>query len=79
MLAKPPGVDLVTGEGLSGIVLGEDFYSKGVATEEAVDVLSALRLAMGVADVSDCVHRCRLAGSMCRYFCWPGVGSNMLA
>ena len=73
LFAKPPGVDLVTGEGLSGAELGEDYYSKGVATEEAVDVLSGLRLVMEVADVSDCFHRCRLAGSVCRYFCWPRV------
>ena len=64
LFAKPPGVDLVTGEGLSGIELGEEFYSKGVATEEAVDVLSGLLSAIGVADISDCFRRCRLAGSL---------------
>ena len=57
----PPGVELITGEGLSGIELGEDFWDEPWAPEENA-TFTEKSTAMGVADVSDCYHRCRLEG-----------------
>ena len=59
---SPPGVELITGEGLSGIELGEDLVDEDWGPEESAAFTKQFQAAMGVADVSDCFHRCRLDG-----------------
>ena len=56
----PPGVELMTGEGVSGIELGEELNDEIGTPEENAALTKSFRTAMGVADVSDCFHRCRL-------------------
>ena len=56
----PQGVDLVAGEGLGGIEMGEEFSDEIGKPEENAALTKSFRTAMGVADVSDCFHRCRL-------------------
>ena len=68
LFLDPPGVDLVTGEGLSNIELGEEIHFGEEGPFSAAQLGEHFRLAMGVADVSDCFHRCRLEGELCHYF-----------
>ena len=49
----PPGVELITGEGLSGIELGEDLVDENWGPEESAAFSKQFQSAMGVADVSD--------------------------
>jgi hypothetical protein len=74
----PPGVDLVTGEGLSGIEIGDECTEGGFSSAEMAGCFERLRLAMGVGDVADCFHRCRLEGELCHYFCWPSIKAKYL-
>ena len=64
LFLDPPGVDLVTGEGLSKIELD---------WEEPPDFMQDICIAFGEGDVSDCFHRMRWEGGIRNYFCWPPV------
>jgi hypothetical protein len=64
---EPPTVELVTGEGLSQIEV--DMGSGD---------LEGLKLALGVADVSDCFHRLILDGPLREHFCWPPLSAREL-
>ena len=57
---NPPGVDLLSSEGLSRIE---------VDSAQAVDV--ATRICLGSADVQDCFHRMRIGPPLCQWFCYP--------
>ena len=37
-----------------------------------------VRIALGVADVSDCFHRLRLKGGIRNYLCWPPLRAGLL-
>ncbi|CAK0906248.1 unnamed protein product, partial [Prorocentrum cordatum] len=61
LFRPPPGVDLLSGEGLGRIEV--PVFKEGD--------LSELRVVLGVGDVADCFHRMKLDGDIRRYFCWP--------
>ena len=66
LFLEPPGVDLVTSEGLSRIEVENE-------NGDDSDLMAALRVFLGSADVADCFHRMRLKGKIRRYFCWPPI------
>ena len=66
LFKTPPATNLVTGEGLGKIEV-----NIGDANDAAW--ASQLKLAFGVADVSDCFRRMVLDRGMSEYFCWPPV------
>ena len=57
--AGPPSVDLLTGEGLAGIEV-ELPPDVEIGSQEAEDILQALRMSLGVSDVSDAFHTMRI-------------------
>jgi hypothetical protein len=61
---SPTSIDLVTGEGFSGIELDD----------------SALEheLFIATGDVDNCFHRMRLTGWLRHYFCWPPIAASKL-
>lgn len=68
---SPPSVELLTGEGLSNI----EFES---TTDEPLLPTDVTDISLGIADVSDCFHRCKLLPTqgghdIRKYFCWPRI------
>ena len=55
---EPPGINLLTAEGLANIELPSD-------GEEPVSIF------LGAGDIKDCFHRYRLSESISRWFCYP--------
>lgn len=53
---SPPGVDLLSSEGLSRIEVHDP---------------AGVEIALAMADVKDCFHRMRLDGEIRRWFCYP--------
>ena len=69
----PPGVNLVTGEGLGKIEVelpSEAHLHSGFGFK--------LSLALGLLDVQDCFHRDRVPISLARYFCWEPVPAKLV-
>lgn len=64
MFKEPPRIDLVTGEGFSGIEIDDNSMDMTVL------------LASG--DVDNCFHRMRLQGWLRHYFCWPPLPAATL-
>ncbi|CAK0895503.1 unnamed protein product, partial [Prorocentrum cordatum] len=66
---KPPGVALLSGEGLARVEI-----------DDSEGLLDGLPLHLGVGDVADCFHRMRLTktagGDIRRYFCWPPLAAR---
>ncbi|CAK0862525.1 unnamed protein product, partial [Prorocentrum cordatum] len=64
LFQKPPGVALLSGEGLSRVEI-----------DDPEGLLEGLPAHLGAGDVADCFHRMRLVktagGDIPRYFCWP--------
>ena len=70
LFLPPPGVSLLTGEGLARMEVEID---DDAATHRA---LGALRVALGVADVSDCFHRLRFGPELQelkKFFAYPPI------
>ncbi|CAK0830267.1 unnamed protein product, partial [Prorocentrum cordatum] len=69
LFQKPPGVALLSGEGLSRVEI-----------DDPEGLLEGLPVHLGVGDVADCFHRMRLVktagGDIRRYFCWPPLASK---
>ena len=69
----PPGVSLMTGEGLGKIeVVFEDAVW---ATQEMIESVSTY---VGLSDVRDCFHRMRVPGWMSRFFAWEAVPAHVV-
>ena len=69
----PPGVSLMTGEGLGRIELAcDDEIFSDVAALEALDVF------VGLSDVKDCFHRMRVPKWLAQYFAWEAVPASVL-
>ena len=66
LFRSPPGVSLLSGEGLGKIEIG---------SEAPEDLLSEFDLT--TADVSDYFHRLRLEGPIRNYFCWPPLTAQL--
>ncbi|CAK0892251.1 unnamed protein product, partial [Prorocentrum cordatum] len=69
LFEKPPGVALLSGEGLSRVEI-----------DDPENLLEGLPVHLGVGDVADLFHRTRLVktagGDIRRYFCWPPLASK---
>jgi len=61
----PPGVDLLTSEGLSRIEVESE------AGLQADEVERRLQVYLGTADVKDCFHRMRIEPPLSQWFCYP--------
>ena len=73
MFRDPPGVSLMTGEGLGRFeVECEDTV---FASYEA---MSALSVFVGLSDVRDCFHRMRVPAWLARYFAWRPVKASVV-
>ena len=69
----PPGVSLMTGEGLGKIeVVFEDAVW---TTQEMLDSVSTF---IGLSDVRDCFHRMRVPGWLSRFFAWEAVPAHVV-
>ncbi|CAK0841912.1 unnamed protein product, partial [Prorocentrum cordatum] len=69
LFRKPPGVALLSGEGLARVEI-----------DDSEGLLDGLPLHLGVGDVADCFDRMRLTktagGDIRRYFCWPPLAAR---
>ena len=63
-LREPPGVAMLSGEGLAKI--------------EVLPGCESFDFDLITADVSDCFHRMRLRGSIRKYFCWPSISCSLV-
>ena len=70
--ASPPSVDLLTGEGPSGIEV-ELPVDVEPDSAEAAEILEDVKVSLGVSDVSDAFYRMRIPYSLSRYFCLPEI------
>ena len=77
LFVAPPGVSLLSAEGLSRIEfeLPEDVDPRG---PEAQELLKGMGLHIGLADVKDCFHRMRLPRWLSDFFCLPEVPAFVL-
>ena len=70
LFTPPPGVDLLTGEGLARLEVE-------LEDDDCLNtVLHQMRLALGVADVADCFHRLRFGDELQelkKFFAYPGI------
>lgn len=69
----PPGVSLMTGEGLGRIEVV--FEDATWTTHEMVDSVSTY---IGLSDVRDCFHRMRVPGWLSRFFAWEAVPAHVV-
>ena len=73
LFVSPPGVDLLTGEGMAR-------FEVDLEDDEALQqLLEPLNIAMGVADVSDCFHRLRFGDELAelkRFFAYPSLRAS---
>lgn len=69
----PPGVNLMTGEGIGRIEVELDG-----ATWMTEEVADALRVFVGLSDVRDCFHRMRVPRWLSKYFAWRPVPAKVL-
>ena len=69
----PPGVNLMTGEGLGKI---EVVFDDGAMPDH--EMLDALTVFIGLSDVRDCFHRMRVPGWLARYFAWEPVAAHVV-
>jgi hypothetical protein len=72
LFEDPPGVQLVTGEGFGRI---EDELPDGVMSDL---LLRDLRVVLGLSDVKDCFHLCRVPLWLARHFCWDPVPAKLV-
>ena len=75
LFVAPPGVDLLTGEGLARLEIDLD------CDFSIAEALEYLRLALGVADVSDCFHRLRFGDELKelkKFFAYPPLLASEL-
>ena len=73
LFKEPPGVSLMTGEGLGRIEVacGETVFSDP-------DAIDALSIYIGLSDVRDCFHRMRVPQWLAKYFAWEPVPASLL-
>ena len=73
LFKEPPGVSLMTGEGLGRIEVacGETVFSDP-------DAIDALSIYIGLSDVRDCFHRMRVPQWLAKYFAWEPVPAYLL-
>ena len=64
MFIEPPRIDLVTGEGFSGIEIDDN----------SID----MTVLLASVDVDNCFHRMRLGSWLRHYFCWPPLPAATL-
>ena len=74
LFADPPGVSLVTGEGLGRI----EVELPPEAFDDPDYGFRTSSLALGILDVQDCFHRDRVPHQLARYFCWEPVPAKVL-
>ncbi|CAK0800111.1 unnamed protein product, partial [Prorocentrum cordatum] len=67
LFRPPPGVDLLSGEGLGRIEM---------PIMEASD-FAGLCAVLGMGDVADCFHGMKLQGDIRHYFCWPPLDAAL--
>ncbi|CAK0858238.1 unnamed protein product [Prorocentrum cordatum] len=77
LFEPPPGVSLLSTEGLSRVEIALP-DGLGPWSEEAERLLGSYSLHVGLADVKDCFHRLRLPGWLSEYFCLPVVPAHLL-
>ena len=68
MFREPPGVCLMTGEGLGRIEVTLDN-----TTWPSPEALEAISIHVGLSDVKDCFHRMRVPLWLSRYFAWRPI------
>ncbi|CAK0824653.1 unnamed protein product, partial [Prorocentrum cordatum] len=67
LFRPPPGVDLLSGEGLGRVempIMGDSDFA-------------GLCAVLGVGDVADCFHRMKMQGDIRHYFCWPPLDAAL--
>ena len=68
LFLEPPGVSLMTGEGLGRIeVVCDDTIFADISALDNLEVF------IGLSDVKDCFHRMRVPSWLARYFAWDAV------
>lgn len=73
LFADPPGVSLMTGEGLGKVeVVFDDTFWADISSE------SAWKIFVGLSDVRDCFHRMRVPGWLARFFAWEAVPAKLV-
>ncbi len=73
LFVDPPGVSLMTGEGLGKVeVVFDDTFWADLSSE------SAWKIFVGLSDVRDCFHRMRVPKWLARYFAWEAVPSKLV-
>ncbi len=73
MFKEPPGVSLMTGEGIGRIEIELD--DEVWATPSAMDAVTTF---VGLSDVRDCFHRMRVPSWLSRYFAWSAVPAKIV-
>ena len=73
MFREPPGVSLMTGEGIGRIEVELD--DEVWATPSAMDAVTTF---VGLSDVRDCFHRMRVPGWLSRYFAWSALPAKVV-
>lgn len=68
LFRAPPGVELLSGDGLSRIEAQVDSPSS----------LADFAVCLGVGDVADCFHRMKLSAPIRSHFAWPGLAAKHL-
>ena len=73
MIADPPSVSLVTGEGLGKVeVIFDDTFWADISSG------SAWKIFVGLSDVIECFHRMRVPSWLARYFAWEAVPAKLV-
>ena len=73
LFKEPPGVCLMTGEGLGRIEVTLDDL-----TWPSPEAVEAISIHVGLSDVKDCFHRMRVPTWLSRYFAWRAVPAKVV-
>ena len=73
MFREPPGVTLMTGEGIGRIEIEVD--GDVWASHDAMEAVTTF---VGLSDVKDCFHRMRVPKWLSRYFAWSAVPAKIV-
>ncbi len=73
MFREPPGVTLMTGEGIGRIEIEVD--GDVWASHDAMEAVTTF---IGLSDVKDCFHRMRVPNWLSRYFAWSAVPAKVV-
>ena len=77
-LRPPPGVRLLSSEGFGRIEIALP-EGVDVESEEGIEVLNKVTIAIATTDVPDCFHRFRIRLSLSKFFCLRAFHAHVLS